>query len=169
MKQPGLFSQARLALAEFWAARAARERALLAAAAVFVALALCYAVLLDPALTGRAKLHKNLPELRQQVAQLQTLAGQAAQFSAQPAPQVAVSEQGIKAALAQLGLQPQSVMLAGGLVKVQLNDASFAALLEWLNDMQKTMRLAVVEANIAALAQADRVSAALTLRQPGSE
>jgi len=170
MNLAGLFSQAGQSLADFWAARDARERALLVAAAVAVTLGLYYALLVSPALTGRGQLNKNLPELRQQAAQLQALAQEAAVFSGKSSPPpAAISEESIKTALAHKGLKPQSVALAGGLVKVQLTDVSFAAMLEWLGDMQKTARLSVVDASIVALAQPDRVNAVLTLRQPGNE
>lgn len=170
MNLSGLFSQSGQSLAKFWAARDARARALISAVAVAVALGLYYALLISPALTGRAQLNKNLPELRQQVAQLRALAQDVAVFSGQSAPpSAAISEESIRAALAHKGLKPQSVALGGGLVKVQFTDASFAATLEWLGDMQKTARLSVVEANIVALAQPDRINAALTLRQQGNE
>lgn len=170
MNLAGLLNQSGQSLSDFWAARDTRERAMLAVAAVAAALGLFYAVLIAPALTGRSQLNKNLPELRQQAAQLQVLAREAAAFSGKPAPPVAaISEESIKAALAHKGLKPQSVALAGEMVKVQLADASFSAILEWLDDMQKTARLSVADANIVALAQPDRVNAALTLRQPGNE
>lgn len=163
-------NQSRQALAEFWMLRDARERAMLAVAATAAALGLFYALLIDPALAGRDRLHKNLPELRQQVAQLQVLAKEAAALSGKFAPPVtAISEESIKTALARKGLKPQSVLLAGGLAKVQLASASFAGTLEWLDDMQKTARLSVVDANIVALAQPDMVDAALTLRQSRNE
>jgi len=98
------------------------------------------------------------------------LAKEAAAFSGNLAPPVAaLSEESIKTALAHQGLKPQSVTLAGGLIKVTLNDASFAALMGWLEDMQKSARFAVNEANIVVLPQAGRVNAALTLRPSGNE
>jgi general secretion pathway protein M len=142
---------------------------MLSAAAGVAALALFYAALLDPALTGRADLNENLPTLRQQLAQLQTMSREAAQFSGKTALPPALSEQGIKAALARQGMQPQQVVLGGGMVRVQLNNVSFAALLEWLDGMQKNARLAVTEARVTALAKPGRVDAALTLRQPRIE
>ena len=170
MNRPGLLQQSGQSLAEFWAARDPRERALLAAAAIAVALGLYYALLVAPALTGRGQLHKNLPELRQQAAQLQALAQEAAIFSGKSAPVVAaVSEESIRTALAHKGLQPQSVTLSGELAKVQLTAVSFSGMLEWLDDMQKTAKLSVVDANIVALPQPDRVNAALTLRRSGNE
>lgn len=147
-------------------ARDARERAMLAVAAVAVALGLFYALLIDPALTGRSQLNKNLPELRQQIALLQALAKEAAALSGKAAkPVTAISEESIKTSLAGKGLKPQSVTLSGDLAKVQLASASFAGTLAWLDDMQKTARLSVVDANIVALAEPDMVNATLTLRQ----
>ncbi len=170
MNRPGLLQQSGQSLAEFWAARDPRERALLAAAAIAVALGLYYALLAAPALTGRSQLHKNLPELRQQAAQLQALAQEAAVFSGKSAPvAAAVSEESIRTALAHKGLQPQSVTLSGELAKVQLTAVSFSGMLEWLDDMQKTAKLSVADANIVALPQPDRVNAALTLRRSGNE
>lgn len=147
-------------------ARDARERAMLAAAATVAALGLFYALLIDPALTSRSQLNKNLPELRQQVALLQSLSKEAAALSGKAASPVPVlSEESIKTALAGKGLKPQSVTLSGDLAKVQLASASFAGVLAWLDDMQKTARLSVVDANIVALPQPDMVNATLTLRQ----
>ena len=166
MNLTGLLNQSRQSFAEFWAARDARERKILAVAAAVVALGLFYALLIAPALSGRNQLNKNLPELRQQVAQLQALSKQAAAYSALSAqPAVAVSEESIKTALANKGLKPQSVMLAGDQAKVQLASASFAGTLEWLDEMQKTARLSVGDANIVALAQPDMINATLTLRK----
>ena len=166
MNLTSLLNQSRQSLAEFWIARDARERAMLAAAAATAALGLFYALLIDPALTGRDQLNKNLPELRRQVAQLQELAKEAATFSGKSAPPAAaMSEEGIKTALARKGLKPQSVLLTGDFVKVQLAAVSFSGTLAWLDDMQKSARLSVVDANIVALAQPDTVNATFTLRQ----
>lgn len=166
MNLSSLLDQSRQSLAEFWIARDARERTMLAAAAVAAVLGLFYALLIDPALTGRDQLNKNLPELRRQVAQLQVLAKEAAAFSGKPIPPAtATSEENIRTALARRGLKPQSVLLTGDLVKVQLAAVSFAGTLEWLDETQKSARLSVVDANIVALAQPDMVNATLTLRQ----
>jgi general secretion pathway protein M len=155
---------------EFWAARNARERAMLTVAAAVVMLGLAYTLLIGPALAGRDQLNKNLPGLRQQVAQLQALAKEAAALSDKPvAPLIATSKENIDAALARNGLKPQSVMLNGDTVKIQLAAASFAGTLNWLDDMQKTALLSVVDANIVALVQPDMVNAIITLRKPSHE
>jgi general secretion pathway protein M len=57
------------------------------------------------------------------------------------------------------------VLLSGSLAKVQLASVSFAAMMEWLAQMQKSTRLSIVDANIVALPSPDSVNATLTLRQ----
>lgn len=161
-----LLNQSSRSFTEFWAARNARERAMLAAAAAVVALGLIYAAMIDPALAGRERVNNSLPALRQQVALLQALSKEAAALSGRPAPTMAaMSREGIEAALARKSLKAQSVVLAGDSAKVQLAAVSLAATLGWLDDMQKTAGLSVTDANIIALAQADTVDVTLTLRQ----
>lgn len=170
MSLPNLINQAGQSLSGFWAAREKRERAMLGAAGIAVLLGLYYALLIEPPLTGRDQLIKNLPLLRQQAAQLQVLAKTAAALSDKTVPPTTViSAEYLKTALAHHGLSPQNVMLAGPSVKVQFVDCSFADLLKWLDDMQKSARLSVADANIIALSQPGRVNAVLTLLQPGNE
>jgi general secretion pathway protein M len=170
MNLTGLLNQSRQSFSEFWAVRDARERAMLAVAALVVTVGLAYALLIDPALSGRDQLNKNLPVLRQQVAQMQALSKEAAALSGKSAsPLIAMSKENIEAALARNGLKPQSVMLTGDFAKVQLAAVSFAGTLNWLDDMQKTALLSVVDANIVVLAQPDMVNATFTLRQQGKD
>ncbi len=166
MNLSSLFNQSRQSFSEFWAARDARERAMLAAAAIVVALYLIYALLAAPALTGREQLSKDIPVLRQQAAQMQALSKEVTALSGISAPPIpAMSKESIEAALARKGLKPQSVVLTGNLAKVQLAAVSFAGTLSWLDDMQKTALLSVTDANIVALAQSDLVDVTLSLRQ----
>jgi general secretion pathway protein M len=178
MNLTSLWDQSRLSFSEFWAVRDARERAMLAVATLVVTIGLAYTLLIDPALSGRDRLNKNLPMLRQQVAQMQALSREAAALSGKSAsalagksatPLIAMSKQNIEAALARNGLKPQSVMLTGDFAKVQLAAASFSGTLNWLDDMQKSALLSVVDANIVALAQPDMVNATFTLRLPSHE
>ena len=174
MNLTSLWDQSRLSFSEFWAVRDARERMMLAVAALVVTIGLAYTLLIDPALSGRDRLNKNLPMLRQQVAQMQALSREAAALSGKSAsalagksatPLIAMSKQNIEAALARNGLKPQSVMLTGDFSKVQLASVSFAGTLNWLDEMQKTALLSVVDANIVALDKPDMVNATFTLRQ----
>jgi general secretion pathway protein M len=157
-------------LSTFWGERNQRERNMLMAAAGVVVLGLLYALLIDPALGGRQDLERRLPALRQQAAEVQAMAKDAAALGsktvAAPAP---MTKESIEASLGRKGLKPQNVTLTGELAKVQLTGASFAALVEWLTEAQRSARLSVVDANVEAQAQPDTVNAMLTLRQQRSE
>ena len=170
MNLTGLPKLSRQSFSEFWAVRDVRERAMLSAASVAVMLVLIYALLVDPALTGRKQLNKDLPLLRQQVAQLQVLSKEAAALAGKPATIVAaISREKIETSLARKGLKLQSLLLTGDYAKVQLAAVSFAGTLSWLEEMQKTALLSVVDANIVALNQPDLVDVTLTLRQARNE
>jgi general secretion pathway protein M len=157
-------------LSAYWNARNARERRLLTVAMIVVALGLIYLLLIDPALSRREQLNKNLPALRQQVAELQAMSKEAAAASPQAAPSVApLSKESLEAALAGKGLKPQNVALTGDVARVQLASVPFAGVVSWLDEMQKTSLVSVVEANVAALPEAGQVNATLTLRQQKSE
>lgn len=170
MKTPGMLTHYRLSILQFWNQRDERERKTLARGAVFVTLVLVYLLLIDPAFSGRAKLKHDLPELRQQVAQMQALSRQAAALSDKPAPVLeTVSRDKIDVALARHSLKAQSVLLTGEYVKVQLAAAPFSATLTWLDELQKSLRLSVVDAEFSALDKPDLVDAKLTLRQARNE
>jgi general secretion pathway protein M len=165
-----LLEQSKLSFSEFWMVRDARERTILAVAALVIFAGLVFLLFIDPALSGRKQLNKNLPLLRQQVAQMQALSKEAAALNAiPPAPLIAMSNQNVEAALARNNLKPQSVTLTGDFAKVQLVSVSFTSTLNWLDDMQKTVRLSVVDANVVALDQPDMINATFTLRQPSRE
>ncbi|MGC2049414.1 MAG: type II secretion system protein GspM [Gallionella sp.] len=170
MNLTGLMDRSRQSFSEIWAVRDARERAMLSAAAMVVVLGLTYLLLIDPALAGRDRMKNDLPHLREQVAQLQALSKEAAVLSGIAVPAAApISKKIIEETLSQNGLKPKSVILTGDFAKVQLEAVSFASTLEWLDEMQKTAMLTVVDANIVALAQAGLVEVTLTLRQARSE
>ncbi len=166
----GHLDQARQWLFSFWAACNAREQKMLAAGALTAGFGLTYALLINPALAGREKLNNDLPMLRQQVAQMQTLSKEASSLSAKNASNtIRMSKENIEAALARNGLQSQSVMLTGDYAKVQLASVSFIGTLNWLDDMQRNMQVLVTDAKIVALEKPGMVNASLTLQQPGKE
>jgi general secretion pathway protein M len=157
------------AASSFWNEREPRERNMLLAAAAIILLALIYLLFINPALTGRAQLEKSLPQLRQQAAELQMLsrqpgvAGGAAAGPAEP-----LTKESLDASLARRGLKPQSTLVSGEIAKVQLQAASFAGIMGWLQDMQTTARMSVTESRIEAQAALDTVNATLTLRRQGA-
>ena len=158
------------ALQGFWSEREVRERKMLAGCAAAVALVLIYLVGIAPAWNGRNRLQNDLPQLRQQALSLQALSRQAQALAAIPAPAAELStRESVEAALTRKGLKAQSVVVTGDLVRIQLNNVSFAAILEWLDEIQKSARLSVVESSFTAQAQSDTVNATLSLRQPKTD
>lgn len=154
--------------ATFWNEREPRERNMLLAAAAVILLALIYLFFISPALSGKEQLEKSLPQLRQQAAELQMLARQVGEAGGSATPPAPVTKESIEASLARRNLKPQSTLVSGELVKVQLQSASFAAIMDWLQEMQTTSRLSVTESSIEALAAVDTVNATLALRQQGA-
>lgn len=172
MTTPSAIVRYRLAAAEFWSARNERERKQLLLATIVVVLGLTYMLLLEPAYLGGKQLQKSLPTLRQQAAEVQTMSLQASSLAREtPPPSPPMSRESIEAAMARAGLKPQNVAMAGtDLAKVQLSSVSFAGMIVWLDDMQKSAKVTVADANITAQGQSpDTVNASLTLRQQKSE
>lgn len=164
------FSRISIPLSEFWRARNGRERGLLGGAAALIVLSLIYLVLIDPAISGREQLGKTVPALRQQVAELQDMSRQVGTLPDQPPPVVVpVTRETIEASLLRKGLKPQNLALSGGTLRLQLASASFAGIVAWLDEMQKTASFTVSDANIVAQSQPDMVDATLTLQQRKSE
>ncbi len=160
----------RRTLSQFWEVRNQRERRLLLGAAVVIVLALFYLVLINPAFSGRKALDKSLPALRQQVAEVQALAGEAKTLGAKASTAApALTREGLEAGLVKRSLKPQALSVSGEMTKVQFAAASFAGIVDWLAEMQNVARLSVVEANVEALAQPDQVNASFTLRQQKNE
>jgi general secretion pathway protein M len=170
MNALGKLNGLKQAASTFWGERNRRERNMLAATIAVIVLGLFYLLLIDPAVGGRKDLEKKLPALRQQAAEVRATAKEASGLSGKTgAPPAAITRESLEASLQRKGLKPQSVALTGELAKVQLSSASFAGLVDWLDEMQRTARLSVVDANIDAQAQADTVNATLTLRQQRGE
>ncbi|HEY4542243.1 MAG TPA: type II secretion system protein GspM [Noviherbaspirillum sp.] len=154
----------------FWNQRNPRERTMLAAAIAVVLLGLIYLLLLDPAISGRAQLEQQLPALRQQAAEVRSLTREATSGNARTATTVAaVTRESLQASLSRRGLTAQEISINGEIVRVQFADAAFSALVDWMADMHRSARLAVIEAKVEAGAEVDRVNANFTLRQERGE
>ena len=150
----------------YWLARTEQERKFLAIGAAVVLVALVYALLLAPAIEGRDRLQRSLPQLRQQAAQLQTMAAEAGALAANPAPPPApMTREALTASLAQRSLVPGSLTLTGEYAKVQFNNVSFANLVAWLDAQRRENRIQVQDAAFTRLPAAGQVDATLTLRQ----
>jgi general secretion pathway protein M len=161
-----VFNEWKQRAAAFWSGREKREQNLLVAAAVVIVAGLFYLLLIDPALSGRRILEKQLPALRQQAAQMQALAREASGLSGKAAaPVPALSREAVESSLAAKGLTAQNLAVTGELVKLQMNGVSFANTVDWLQEVHKSLRLSVTDASVEAQQPADTVNANLTLHQ----
>lgn len=150
----------------YWLARTDQERKFLAVGGAVVLVALVYALLLAPAVEGRDSLRASLPALRQQAAQLQTLAAEAQALAANPAPPAApMTAEALNASMAQRGLKAGSLTMTGEYAKLQFNGVSFANLVAWLDAQRRENRVQVHDASFTALPALGQVDATLTLRQ----
>jgi general secretion pathway protein M len=156
----------RAAAATWWSARTEQEQRMLSIGGAVVALGLVWGVLVDPALSGRARLQKELPQLNQQVAELQALAGEASQLAAQPAVQPQpLNKDAVAARLQASGLATQNLAVTGDYIKVEFKGVPFAGLVTWLDAMRREQRVTVQEGSVTQQGPAGQVDANLTLRQ----
>ncbi len=158
------------AVQSFWQQRTARERRVLALGGALLAVVLVWLLAIEPALDGRERWRKDLPQLRADAAQVQALAQQLAATPARP-PTAAqpLDKAALESSLAALGLKAQALTVQQSgemlLVRANFSDAAFSALTEWLQQQQRSSQLAVSDATVSARERLDRVDAQLTLRR----
>lgn len=154
------------ASSRYWAERNLREQRMLLAGMAAILAALVYLLLVSPAQTGIARYNRSLPELRQQVAQLQALTQEAVSLPQGDAGAAAVplTREGLDASLQRRSLKAE-VSVSGEIVRLQFTGVSFSNLTEWLNEVRAGFQLAVSEATVTAQPTPDIVNASLVLRQ----
>lgn len=151
----------------YWTARTEQERKYLIVGAGIVAGALVYALFIEPAWSGKQKLERELPQLRQDAAQLQAMAQEAAQLTGQAAPPFTpMTREALAASLAARAIQPGSLTVAGESAKLQVSNVAFANLYAWLDAQRRESRIMVADATVTALPAAGQVDASITLTQP---
>ena len=156
--------------AEFWQARTSQEQTMLSVCTAFVLAALVFMIAIDPALKGRARLQKELPNLRMQAAQFEALAKEAQALSGRAAPpSEAMTKEGVEKSLASRNMAPKSIGMVGDQLKVQLDGVAFSSLVSWLDEMQKTAHISVFDADIVSQPSVGVVNATLSLRQQRNE
>lgn len=116
-------------LRDTWAGMSLREQQMVAGGSVFAVLALLWWVLIEPAWDGRAKLLKDLPALRSQVAEV---AGIAQLMSSRPAPvRSAELGPGVEAAQAASGLMGKVTVNASGSVSARFEKVVYSTSAAW--------------------------------------
>ncbi|TFW22153.1 type II secretion system protein M [Massilia arenosa] len=166
MTGDSLFSHLKEGVLVYWNARTEQERKFLTVGGAVVALAVLYSLFIGPAVDGRAALRKQLPQLRQQAAQLQGMAAEAAELARQPVPQVTpMSRDSLTASMTTRGLKAESIILTGEFAKIQFKGMPFAAIVTWLDAQRREARVMVQDVNLVAAGDAGQVDGTLTLRQ----
>ncbi|WP_426116362.1 type II secretion system protein GspM [Massilia sp. PWRC2] len=170
MNAASRIAQVKAQLTLAWLARTAQERKLLTIGAGVVAGALIYVLFINPAVTGRSQLQKALPQLRQDAAQLRSMALEASELARLPPAQGApMSREALAASLTQMGMTAQSLSMTGEFAKLTLTGVPFASLVGWLDAQRRDGRINVQDASISAAGEGGKVDATLTLRQePGA-
>jgi general secretion pathway protein M len=153
--------------AGFWDARTMREKTLLTWGGVVLGVLLAYSVLWAPAQEGRARLASTLPAMQRRAAQMAAQANEARALAAAAqgaAPTGGALKNDLAASLAEHGLAPTEVQLAGNAVAIRLKNASFPAWTTWLDDVRKQFKVQVSEAHITALKADGQVDLTASLR-----
>jgi general secretion pathway protein M len=154
-------------LIQRWSMMAPREKRLVAGGAVLLVMAAVYLLLIEPAWQGRARLDKELPVLRAQLARVDQLADEVVRLSASPGGvesaqtarerlEQSVDAAGLRASLAQL-------QQTGSLFDVRFRSVPFAQWLVWLEATARDARLRVVDVNVTRDATPGMVTARVSL------
>jgi general secretion pathway protein M len=171
MKPANVYNQLREQFNVAWQGRTEQERRFLTIGGAVAAAVILWAALIDPAVSGRKALEKSLPQMRQQAAELQAMALEASRLKSTPAAQATpMSRESLAASLAARGIKPESLVVTGEFVKLQVKDVAFANLAAWLVEQRQVSQIGVQE--LALTGQDDKPGIAdgtLTLRQTGVE
>lgn len=151
-----------------------RERRVLAAGAVALAVMLLYAAILNPYFSSKQRLQQHVADqrdliawMRPAAAQIQGLRGQ--QPTGMPAGQSLLAVVDKSAADAGFGAALKQVQTDNdGSVRVQLQGVGFDNLVRWLGSMQQRYGISVREMNAQRSTAPGNVDAGLTLVAPGT-
>lgn len=161
------------ALIQRWRQFSPRERRLTWFAFALAACAGTYLALIEPAWQARQAIAGQLPLLRLQVAEADTLVIEAralsASASAAARPSLQALRLRVEQSLESAGLKPalQQMQATDSLIDVRLRDVSFAAWITWLDAVLKETRLRVADLSVMRDTEPGRVSVRLVLELAG--
>lgn len=150
----------------WWEERNAREKRILTVGLVFIALLIFYQIMVAPALNGRAAIRSALPDMKHELANMQSQTAEARQLAgtAQSVSPTGDSlSSAVSSSLTDRGMHPEKVQLIGGAVQVDLKNISFATWVGWLNDMRRQLKIQVTQASVKPTNTEGRVDASVTL------
>lgn len=132
----------------WWEGLAARERRLVVAAGLVVAVFLLYTIALRPALRTLAAAPAQLDALDGQLQSMQRMAAEAKDLRAAPPVNAGQSQAALKAASDRLGTKAR-LTLQGDRATLTLNGVGTAQLSAWLAEVRSGARARPVEANLS--------------------
>ena len=141
-------------LTQFWGERSQREKMLLGWGGAVLAVVIAYSVLWSPAQEGRARIQRELPNMRRELAQMTAQANEAKSLTAAAqgvAPTGLALKDALTASLSDHGLQGAQVQIVGNGVQIQMKNVSFPAWTQWLDDARRQFKVQVGEAHATAL------------------
>ncbi|CAB3758965.1 general secretion pathway protein GspM [Burkholderia sp. MSh2] len=141
-------------LTQFWGERSPREKMLLGWGGAVLAIAIAYSVLWSPAQEGRARIQRELPTMRLELAQMTAQANEAKSLAAAAqgvAPTGLALKDALTSSLSDHGLQGAQVQIVGNGVQIQMKNVSFPAWTQWLDDARRQFKVQVGEAHATAL------------------
>jgi general secretion pathway protein M len=143
---PGV-AGARAQAGQFWRSRAPRERQLIAAGAIALALLIVWMIAVQPALRTLRETPAELDRLDSQWQQMQLAAFESATLrSASPVPAAQASE-ALRAATERLGGKGK-IALQGDRAVLTFSGVPFEALRNWLGEVRSAARARPVEAQL---------------------
>lgn len=154
-----------------WQSLNLRERRLVGGGALVVALAILYFVMFEPAWIGRERLRQELPQLREQVAKMESLSLEAkslANIRTTTKAQAVVRAE-LQRSLTAAGLANQSSVDAGSdIMKVKFDQVTMESVLNWLYGATRDVKVRVVDVKVVKDVDPGRVTATVSLERPGS-
>jgi general secretion pathway protein M len=149
-----------------WQRRKLRERRVLLVSSLLLLVVIGWLGVVEPALLARQTLLQQVPELRAQLARLQSLAREVADLPTVAPAAGLLSQQVLEQSLTAAGLKAQQIRVSEQEVTLNFSDVSFASLAAWLQQVQQEQQLSVTEATVSARERVDRVDATLSLQPP---
>lgn len=155
-------------LMQLWVARTARERLVLGALGALMLVLAAYAAFWQPARAGAARLEREMPQLREELGRMQSMAGEIlaarGRGSAAPlsGPQLeAVLQQSLK----ELGLPGQKLdRRPDGRFVFEWHEAPFSTMADFLDQARQKWHVAVTEGHVERGLRPGNVNARLVLR-----
>lgn len=158
----------------YWNARSARERRVLAAGAVALALMLGYALLWRPARQGVTQLQNTLPQLR---TDLNAMRAQGEEFARlrQAAPKSRLDAAGMRAAVqaaaTKRGIEraiERTDMTGADRMRIVLGSVSFESWIGWVDSLQRDHQIVIEAARIDTLGRPGFAKVEMVLYLPNA-